>query len=60
MLTDYPEVGKVVDATLQHWYTKNQIQAELVHVDEDDVTWRTVDDNSELSYDYNVIDWKYK
>jgi len=57
---EMPEVGKVVNAVLEHWYTKGRVGAELVHVDEDDCDWRTADDNSELDLNWNVVEWEYK
>ena len=57
---DMPVVGRVVTATLQHVFTKNTQEYDLVHVSESDVSWRTADDHSELSYDFNVIGWEYK
>ncbi len=42
---------------IEHWHRDiTQIhKAELKLVDEDDVTWRFADDNSELSYDWHVV-----
>jgi hypothetical protein len=57
---DMPKINTVVNATIEHWHTKGKRQAELIHVKEDDVSWRTADDNSELSYDWNVVAWVYK
>lgn len=54
-----PEIGKTVHAKLQHWYTKSIIYAALIYVVEDDVNWRTADDMSELSHDWDVIGWEY-
>jgi len=48
------KVGEKVLCALQHWHTKNYRYAELKKVDEDDVDFRFVDDNSEPSYDWNV------
>lgn len=56
----FPKFDVLVVATIEHWNTKETQLVDLIHVNEDDVTWRTADDNSELSYDYNVINWKYK
>ena len=55
----YPEINIKVNAWVQHFHTKNVIQAELVHVDESDCDWRTADDNSELAYEWNVVAWEY-
>ena len=54
-----PDINKTVNATLQHFHTKNKRLAELIAVDEDDVNWRTADDGSELSHDWDVISWEY-
>lgn len=55
-----PKPGTIIIAQLQHWNTKGIVEAELVVVDEDDVTWRTTDDNSEISYDWTVMRYKVK
>ena len=55
----YPELNKKVLASVQHFRSKNFIKAELIHVNESDCDWRTVDDNSELAYEWNVIAWEY-
>lgn len=52
-----PCTGTRVKAVLRHWFTHSKCEAELVSVDEDDCDWRTADDNSELSYDWNVVSW---
>jgi hypothetical protein len=49
-----PNTGDRVLGALQHWYTENYKYHELVKVDEDDCDFRTVDDNSEISHDWNV------
>ena len=53
-----PEIKERVLAVVQHWHTKGRRIYELYRVDESDVHWRTVDDNSEISYDWNVTHWK--
>ena len=53
-----PETGKPVLCKVRHFHTKNIQEHELVKVDESDCDWRTSDDNSELSYDWTVIEWK--
>jgi len=53
--TNLPETDEQVLCVLQHWYTKGKKTAVLFKVDEDDVDWRTADNNSEISYDWNVI-----
>lgn len=55
----YPEINRPVKVILQHWYTKGTRTAELIYVAEDDCNWRTIDDLSELSYDWKVISWEY-
>lgn len=52
-----PELGEKVLIELQHWNTKGFRYYECKRVDEDDCDWRTVDDNSEISYDWNVLRW---
>jgi hypothetical protein len=52
-----PSTGASVKAKVQHWHTKNIRTETLKKVNEDDVEWRTADDNSELSYDWDVIEW---
>lgn len=53
-----PKPGTKVIALLEHWHTKGKRKAELIRVNEDDCAWRTVDDRSEISYDWNVIHWE--
>lgn len=56
----YPEPYVTVNARLQHWNIKNIIEADLFYdKDETDLDWRTVDDKSEVSCDWDVIEWKY-
>lgn len=57
--TELPEFGKPVLAIVQHFYTKGKRFAVLKSVKEDDNCWRTVDDNSELANEWNVIEWGY-
>lgn len=55
-----PEPNRVVIATLESSSGCVQL-AELVHVNEDDVTWRTADDLSELNeWAFGVTAWYYK
>ena len=54
----YPPVGQVVVAQLRACGSGRTVEAELVHVEEDDVTWRTADDMSEVSYDWDVVGWR--
>ena len=56
---EMPIVNIPVIATVQHFHTKGKRTAMLIAVDEDDVGWRTCDDDSELSYDWDVIAWEY-
>lgn len=55
-----PQTGNKYLCKLQHWKTKGIVEAELIKVNEDDCAWRTADDNSEISYDWNVIEWVQK
>lgn len=52
-----PEAGQVVSAKIQHWRTKGIKECKLVYVNEDDCSWRTEDDLSELDYNWNVVVW---
>lgn len=52
-----PEIGKVVKCKMQHFHTKSIQEHLLIRVIEDDYDWRTADDNSEISHDWNVISW---
>lgn len=54
---ELPPVGTHVLATLEHGHNKKKFLMELVRVDEGDCDWRTPDDNSEVSYDWDVVDW---
>lgn len=54
----FPEYGQEVRATLQHFYSKGIVYADLIYVYEDDCNWMTADDNSELSHDWDVIEWE--
>ena len=57
---DYPpEYNKVVLAVLKGCETGKEVEYEMIYVNEDDCCWRTADDNSELSYAWDVIKWKY-
>lgn len=48
------EVKNIFHCHIQHWNTKEVREIDLIR-DEDDCKWRTVDDYSELGYDWNVI-----
>lgn len=52
-----PPYEKHVLAVIQHWYTEGKRYAILKRVNESDCEWRVTDDNSELSYFWNVIGW---
>jgi hypothetical protein len=53
-----PDVGIFVRALLRGCSKGTIVEALLYHVDEDDCFWRTADDNSEVSYDWDVLYWK--
>lgn len=55
--TGIPDKGTIVLAVIQHYITKTKRYAVLISTNEDDQSWRTIDDLSELSYDFNVIKW---
>lgn len=52
-----PVADTVMMCKLQHATTNNVQEHLLRKVDEDDVAWRTADDNSEVSYDWSVVEW---
>lgn len=54
-----PEPNVTVTATLKSHSGKIQT-ADLIHVNEDDVTWRTADDLNELDeMNWDVVAWEY-
>lgn len=57
-MATYPPVDHIVRAQVRHCTTKSVVAVLLVHVSEDDVSWRTADDLSELSYDWDVVAWQ--
>ena len=57
-MATYPGIDNVVLAKLQHCSSKATVETLLVHVKEDDVTWRAADDLSEISYDWDVVAWR--
>ena len=57
---ELPEVGRVVTAIVEYCTSFSQVTVELIAVDETDCNWRFADDNSELSYDWDVVSWEYK
>jgi hypothetical protein len=54
-----PPVGLLVRGKLRNYTFRDIVKADLVHVDEDDCSWRTAD-GYEVSYGYDVIRWRYK
>ena len=56
--TNAPEKGRPVVAILK-WPSGKQVPAVIKKVEEDDCSWRTVDDHSELSYSIDVVKWMY-
>lgn len=48
------KTDQIVIGAFQHFHTKNYRYYEVKKVDEDDCTFRTVDDNSEVSYDWTL------
>lgn len=54
-----PIPGTEILAVIQHWQTKRKRFTTLKAVDEGDCSYRTTDDESELSHDWNVIAWDY-
>jgi hypothetical protein len=57
ILNGYPELGVEVLGIVQHWNTKGKRIISIKKVNESDCEWRTADDNSEISYDWNVTHW---
>ena len=55
-----PQVGVIVVAEVEHCIGEYKATVELIAVDESDVSWRFADDQSELSYDWDVMSWEYK
>lgn len=54
---DLPPVGSEVIAKIV-WDSGKEVKAALRFVNEDDCAWRTLDDNSELSYFLRVTHWR--
>lgn len=54
-----PEPGKPVLAILRWCGSGKLIPAIIKYGNWDDHSWRTVDDDSELSYSLDVIKWMY-
>ena len=55
-----PQAGRTVIAECEHCTGGFKATVELKAVNEDDCSWRFVDDNSELAYDWDVLKWEYK
>ena len=55
-----PDIGLPVVCIIRHFNTRVRIESILVRVKEDDVTWRTADDSSQLANDWEPIRWKEK
>lgn len=53
-----PTPGMQVQCKLRHCSSGNIQQHLLVHVAEDDCSWRTAGDLCEVSYDWDVIEWE--
>lgn len=53
-----PIKGKTYLCKLQQCFSKEIVEEKLMWISEDDVAWRTADDNSEISYNWDVIEWK--
>ena len=53
----HPRPDIKINAVLEHWHTKGRRETILLTVDEDDVSYR-FEDGAELSYDWDVIEWK--
>lgn len=52
-----PEVGATALCRLKHCISGNVQEHSLTRVDEDDCSWRTADDGSEISYSWDVVEW---
>ena len=53
-----PTFGEPVRAKIKHHTNGTLMDVALVRVDESDCTWRTLDDNSELSFNWSVVSWR--
>lgn len=56
--TSIPSTGAKVMCRLKHFHTGSVQEHILIKVDEGDCDWRTADDHSEISYSWDVIQWK--
>lgn len=54
----YPPIGQLVQCQLRHFSSKKLGEALLVRVEDEDGFWRTADDQSEVSYDWDVVNWR--
>lgn len=54
-----PEHGEKVLARLKFFASETVRHYELIRVNEDDCTWRTVDDGSEVAYEWNVTHYMH-
>lgn len=52
-----PKAGSNVKCRLKHFNTKEIQEHLLLKVEEDDCSWRTADDHTEISYNWDVIEW---
>ncbi len=52
-----PSTGSEVQCRLKHFSTGKIQEHRLVKVNEDDCSWRTADDRSEISYNWDVVEW---
>lgn len=52
-----PPLEVPVKCKLQHWFTNNIQEHEMIRVAASDHNWITADDRSELDYNWNVIEW---
>lgn len=55
---ELPSLNQKVMCRLEHWNTHVIKEYELQRVEESDCMWRTADDNSEIDYNWIVIQWK--
>jgi hypothetical protein len=56
---ELPEYNRSVLAILKHYSTNRQVYRVLMAVDEDDHSWVTADDKSEIAFSWDVISWIY-
>lgn len=59
-MDNLPPFGEVVSCVLQS-HSGKEVEADLIHVDEDDCVWRTADDSSEIDeWNWDVVAWSLK